>query len=96
VHCSAVFAFSKYVFLICFTSPNNPFLAKTPTSALEVVMRRTVISILSALMMLSGGIAHADKYDETIELFKNAGESASFFSNSYGYAVFPTVGKEVW
>jgi lipid-binding SYLF domain-containing protein len=34
-----------------------------------------------------------DKYDETINIFKNAGESGTFFNNSYGYAVFPTIGK---
>ena len=26
-------------------------------------------------------------------MFRNAGESAAFFDNSYGYAVFPTIGK---
>ena len=35
----------------------------------------------------------ADKYSDTISLFKNAGQSAAFFGNSYGYAVFPTIGK---
>lgn len=35
----------------------------------------------------------AGSYPDTITLFKNAGESASFFNNSYGYAVFPTIGK---
>jgi hypothetical protein len=29
----------------------------------------------------------------TMKLFQDAGESASFFKNSYGYAVFPTIGK---
>jgi lipid-binding SYLF domain-containing protein len=29
----------------------------------------------------------------TIALFKNAGQSANFFASSYGYAVFPTIGK---
>jgi len=33
------------------------------------------------------------KYAETIAVFKEAGESAAFFKNSYGYAVFPTIGK---
>ncbi len=28
-----------------------------------------------------------------VGLFKNAGESARFFDNCYGYAVFPTIGK---
>jgi lipid-binding SYLF domain-containing protein len=37
--------------------------------------------------------AHADDYTTTINKFKKAGESASFFNNSYGYAVFPTIGK---
>lgn len=35
----------------------------------------------------------ADPYGDTIKLFKQAGESAAFFENSYGYAVFPTIGK---
>ena len=34
-----------------------------------------------------------DKYSDTVDLFKNAGESASFFDKSYAYAVFPTIGK---
>jgi lipid-binding SYLF domain-containing protein len=37
--------------------------------------------------------AHADKYAETIQIFKDAGESGTFFDNAYGYAVFPTIGK---
>jgi lipid-binding SYLF domain-containing protein len=37
--------------------------------------------------------AWADEYAETINVFKNAGESGDFFNNSYGYAVFPTIGK---
>jgi lipid-binding SYLF domain-containing protein len=36
---------------------------------------------------------HADEYADTISTFKQAGKSAHFFGNSYGYAVFPTVGK---
>jgi lipid-binding SYLF domain-containing protein len=43
--------------------------------------------------MLSGSVALADSYSDTIELFRHAGASASFFENCYGYAVFPTVGK---
>jgi lipid-binding SYLF domain-containing protein len=33
------------------------------------------------------------KYAEAVEVFRQAGESASFFDKSYGYAVFPTIGK---
>ncbi len=39
------------------------------------------------------GVAHADSYSRTIALFRHAHESASFFHRSYGYAVFPTIGK---
>ena len=35
----------------------------------------------------------ADKYADTIELFRNAMSSSEFFDNSYGYAVFPSIGK---
>lgn len=37
--------------------------------------------------------ALADSYEETIKVFREAGQSARFFGNSYGYAVFPTIGK---
>ncbi len=37
--------------------------------------------------------ALADSYSDTVALFKNAGQSAAFFKSSYGYAVFPTIGK---
>jgi len=46
-----------------------------------------------AALLLAAGPALADKYSDTISLFKNAGQSASFFGKSYGYAVFPTIGK---
>jgi lipid-binding SYLF domain-containing protein len=48
---------------------------------------------ITAAMLLAAGPAFADKYDDTVKLFKDAGQSASFFKNSYGYAVFPTIGK---
>lgn len=53
------------------------------------------LSGLFALMLLAlaAGAARADEYTDTISIFKNAGQSADFFDNSYGYAVFPTVGK---
>src|ERR1700683_5277250 len=43
-------------------------------------------------LLLGSSMAHADKYDDTIALFKHAGESAVFFTNCYAYAVFPTIG----
>jgi lipid-binding SYLF domain-containing protein len=43
-------------------------------------------------LLLGSGAACADEYADTIALYKNAGESAVFFDNCYGYAVFPTIG----
>lgn len=37
--------------------------------------------------------ASADDIADTLKIFREAGESASFFNKSYGYAVFPTIGK---
>jgi len=53
--------------------------------------------ILCLLLALPFGSALADedaaKYSATINVFKQAGESGNFFNTSYGYAVFPTIGK---
>jgi lipid-binding SYLF domain-containing protein len=43
-------------------------------------------------LLLGSGVAFADEFDETIQLFKHAGESAVFFTDCYAYAVFPTIG----
>jgi len=55
------------------------------------MMKGTILAI--AAMLLASAPAFADKYSDTVSLFKNAGQSASFFHKSYGYAVFPTIGK---
>ncbi len=51
--------------------------------------------LLAPLLLMIGAsnIAWADEYADTIKLFKEAGASSGFFDNSYGYAVFPTIGK---
>jgi lipid-binding SYLF domain-containing protein len=49
--------------------------------------------IVIAFFATGSSSAWADDYTDTIALFKDAGQSASFFSNSYGYAVFPSIGK---
>jgi lipid-binding SYLF domain-containing protein len=51
------------------------------------------IALAAAGMALLAGPALADSYSDTITLFKQAGKSAWFFKSSYGYAVFPTIGK---
>lgn len=48
--------------------------------------------VLVAMTVCSAAVL-ADSYDDTIALFKKAGPTAPYFSNSYGYAVFPTIGK---
>jgi lipid-binding SYLF domain-containing protein len=51
------------------------------------------ILMLIATLSLVAVTASADEYDDTIAIFRNAGESGAFFDKSHGYAVFPTVGK---
>jgi lipid-binding SYLF domain-containing protein len=63
------------------------------TSRWAIDMKITTLLLGSMLSLLLGAnAAHASEYDETIELFKHAGESAVFFNNCYAYAVFPTIG----
>ena len=45
------------------------------------------------MLLLWGAAGWANRYSDAEALFKNAGASSSFFHNSYGYAVFPTIGK---
>jgi lipid-binding SYLF domain-containing protein len=55
------------------------------------MMKGTVLAF--AALLLAAAPAFADKYSDTTTLFKNAGQSSAFFGKSYGYAVFPTIGK---
>ncbi len=54
---------------------------------------RTMSRICMLTLLLAGGVALADSYDDAISAFMAAGQSGSYFEKSYGYAVFPTVGK---
>lgn len=56
-----------------------------------MTIRRALL--LTLAMVFAAGPALADKYSATVQLFKDAGQSAAFFGKSYGYAVFPTIGK---
>ncbi len=49
--------------------------------------------LLVTSLLLPSLPALADSYSDTAALFKNAGASGDFFKSSYGYAVFPTIGK---
>jgi lipid-binding SYLF domain-containing protein len=50
-------------------------------------------AMVAATLALSTGMAHAGKYQDATQLFKDAAQSASFFDKSYAYAIFPTVGQ---
>ena len=52
------------------------------------------ISVIVALLVaLLSGPAMADKYADTIAVFKKSEAVQPFLKNAYGYAVFPTIGK---
>ena len=59
---------------------------------------RALLPALAASVVLAGLAAaptpaRADDYADTVQLFKNAGQSGTFFNKAHGYAVFPTIGK---
>ncbi len=54
---------------------------------------RTSVGIVLVSALLASTAARASDDSETAALFRRAGQSSAFFSNSYGYAVFPTIGK---
>ncbi|MDZ7667870.1 MAG: hypothetical protein U5Q16_00020 [Gammaproteobacteria bacterium] len=47
----------------------------------------------AAILLLIAGIAQADAFSEAADRFRDAGASARFFDDSYGYAIFPRVAK---
>ena len=54
---------------------------------------KLLVSFVLLLVAMPAAAAWADEYQDTVEIFKNAGESGGFFDKCYGYAVFPTIGK---
>jgi lipid-binding SYLF domain-containing protein len=54
---------------------------------------RSIQWLLTLLAALAFVPAFADEYADTIKVFREAGASGKFFAHSYGYAVFPTIGK---
>src|SRR5690348_84074 len=57
------------------------------------MMKRKFAFIAGAMLLVCAATSRADDYSDTIQLFKEAGASKGFFGNSYGYAVFPGIGK---
>ena len=61
-------------------------------------MKRLIAIVMSvAVSSMFGSLAHAAddaaSCAEANKLFQDAGQSASYYKGSYGYAVFPTIGK---
>jgi len=56
-------------------------------------MKHHLAKWMAAALLLWAPALWANSYTDAVSLFKNAGESARFFDNCYGYAVFPTIGK---
>jgi lipid-binding SYLF domain-containing protein len=56
------------------------------------VRKLAVIFSLLLIIPIAQAFA-ADKYDEALKVFRDAGESGKFFDKSYGYALFPTIGE---
>jgi len=51
------------------------------------------IWVLVTALGLSAGVAQAGRDTETATLFRDSHQSSDYFRQSYGYAVFPTIGK---
>jgi lipid-binding SYLF domain-containing protein len=56
-------------------------------------MQKITTSLVLCLLMFASSFAQADDYSDTIAVYKKAGESAAFFNDAYGYAVFPSIAK---
>jgi lipid-binding SYLF domain-containing protein len=50
-----------------------------------------LIMVMAALIFSSP--AYADKFTDTIDIYKKSEAVQPFFKNAYGYVVFPTIGK---
>ena len=57
------------------------------------MIKKLGLWLVMASLAVPFATANAGKDADTASLFKNSNQSAAYFSNSYGYAVFPTVGK---
>jgi lipid-binding SYLF domain-containing protein len=59
------------------------------------------MTLIFFMTLLFGGstvavAAEVEDYSSTINVFRDSAVVTKFFKNSYGYAVFPTIGKAGW
>lgn len=57
----------------------------------SILRKLLLVSVVG--LGLSTSMAFAREDADTTRLFRDSHESASYFAHSYGYAVFPTIGK---
>jgi lipid-binding SYLF domain-containing protein len=55
--------------------------------------RLSIVLIVVTVALILSIPAYADKYSDTIDVYKKSEVVQPFFKNAYGYAVFPTIGK---
>ncbi len=54
---------------------------------------KQLLSSIFLLCLLFTQNSFADEISDTRQIFLDAGKSAKYFKSSYGYAIFPTIGK---
>ena len=57
------------------------------------INRFPILVIMFILALAIANPVQADKFTDTINVFKKSEAVQPFFKNAYGYAVFPTIGK---
>mgnify|MGYP001545207316 FL=1 len=57
------------------------------------INRFPILMIMFILALALANPVQADKFTDTVNVFKKSEAVQPFFKNAYGYAVFPTVGK---
>ena len=57
------------------------------------IYRLSIILVTVMLALALSNPAQADKFADTIDIYKKSGAVEPFFKGAYGYAVFPTIGK---
>ena len=60
---------------------------------MKKINRFPVILIMFVAALIFSIPAHADKFTDTMNVYKKSKAVQPFFKNAYGYAVFPTIGK---
>jgi lipid-binding SYLF domain-containing protein len=62
-------------------------------------MKKMTLTMVFAIIFsfsIAAAAAEVEDYSSTINVFRESPAVAKFFKNSYGYAVFPTIGKAGW